>query len=199
MIPESLKKAIKLLSELPSIGPRQATRLVFYLINTGKNSISELSYALSDLKSIKICERCFFAHQNAGLLCQICADPKRNPKIIAVVEKPTSIISIEKTKRYNGHYFILGDLAKSGVLEAAQRLRIKSLGERLKKDFPDGEAELVIALSPTTFGDFTAQLITQELRPLVKKISRLGRGLPTGGEIEFADEETLINALERRL
>lgn len=198
MIPESLKKAVKLLSELPSIGPRQATRLVFHLIHSGKNSISELSYALNDLKNIKICERCFFTHQNAGPLCHICGDTKRNPKIIAVVEKPTSIISLEKTKRYNGHYFILGDLAKNGILEAAQRLRIKSLGERLKKDFPDGEVELVIALSPTTFGDFTAQLIAQELRSLVKKISRLGRGLPTGGEIEFADEETLINALERR-
>ena len=199
MLPDPIKKFIELFSELPSIGPRQATRLAFHLIASGKNSINEIERSLSDIKNLKNCERCFFVAGFQSNICFFCGDQKRRKDLIAIVEKPTDLLSLERTAHFKGQYFILGDLAKTGVLETAQRLRIKNLASRLIKEFPNQDAEIIIAISPTTFGDFTAQLITQELKPLVKKISRLGRGIPTGGEIEFADEETLRNALERRL
>ncbi|MBI2591492.1 MAG: recombination protein RecR [Candidatus Brennerbacteria bacterium] len=198
MLPIPIKKFIELFSELPSIGPRQATRLAFHLIASGKNTIQEIERSLSDIKNLKNCEQCFFIATAPSNLCFFCADSKRRKDLIAIVEKPTDLLSLEKTRTFNGQYFILGDLAKAGVLETAQRLRIKNLASRMEKEFPDKNAEIIIAISPTTFGDFTAQLITQEFKPLVKKITRLGRGIPTGGEIEFADEETLRNALERR-
>lgn len=199
MLPDPVKKFIDLMSELPSIGPRQATRLAFYLLDSGQNAIGEIGKSVNALKTLKNCERCFFVHESKAPLCAICADSRRQKNLLAIVEKPTDLLSIEKTRKFNGHYFILGDLAKNGVLEPGQRLRIKSLRERIKKEFSDGNAEVIIAVNPTTFGDFTAQLIKQEISPFVKKITRLGRGIPTGGEIEFADEETLRNALERRI
>lgn len=198
MLPDSLKKIIDLLSQLPSLGPRQATRLAFHLLDAGQNTVAEISRALGAIKNIKTCSRCFFIYEGSKNVCELCANPSRRRDLIAIVEKPTDLLSLEKTRHYNGQYFILGDLAKSGVLGPAQRLRIKALAERLKNE-ANTDAEIIIAISPTTFGDFTAQLITQELKPLVKKISRLGRGIPTGGEIEFADEETLRSALERRI
>ena len=106
---------------------------------------------------------------------------------------------MEKTGKFNGQYLILGGLAKNGELDPKQRLRLKSLAERIKKE-PGGKVkEIIIALNPTTFGDFTASLIEQELKPLAQKISHLAKGVPTGGEIEFADEETLKSALEKRI
>lgn len=199
MLPDPIKKFIEIFSELPSIGPRQATRLVFHLLGAGKNTINEIERSLNNIKNLKNCERCFFAAPPQSNICFFCNDQKRRKDLIAIVEKPTDLLSLERTRHFNGQYFILGDLAKTGVLETTQRLRIKNLASRLEKEFSNKEAEIILAISPTTFGDFTAQLITQELKPLAKKISRLGRGIPTGGEIEFADEETLRNALERRL
>jgi recombination protein RecR len=143
---------------------------------------------------------------SAPRLCAICSNPKRNKSIIAVVEKETDLISLEKTKKFNGRYLIIGDLKKTGILESGQKLRLNHLKDFIKKHLTpsagsgQGQAEeIILALNPTTYGDLNADLITQELKGFAKKISRLGRGIPTGGEIEFADEETLGSALERRM
>lgn len=195
MLPESVKKLIGILSELPSLGPRQATRLVFHLINSDIGAVNELSRSLNDLKTLKICERCFFIAENEKKLCVFCLDQNRRKDLIAIIEKPTDLISLEKSGSFNGQYFILGELSKNGVFGPTQRLRIQNLAERLRNE---SGVEVLIAVNHTTFGDFTAGLITEELKPFAKKISRLGRGIPTGGEIEFADGETLRNAIERR-
>lgn len=122
-----------------------------------------------------------------------------------IVEKETDLISIERTKKFKGRYLILGDLKKGGFLEPEQKLRLNNLKSFIKKSCPDPAEgkpcqieEIIIATNPTTYGDLNAMIIQKELEGYAKKFSRLGRGIPTGGEIEFADEETLEQALERR-
>ncbi|HEY4475714.1 MAG TPA: toprim domain-containing protein [Candidatus Paceibacterota bacterium] len=204
MLPDKVQKFIDFFSELPSIGPRQATRLAFYLIRRGKTAIASIAGVTGNLADIKTCSQCFFPYElikrnfdgKTGL-CQICANPKRRQDIIAVVEKETDFMSIEKTKKFQGRYLILGELSKDGILESEQKLRLSHLKNSIQKNFGQAE-EIIVAFSPTTLGDLEASLIFEELKPMAKKITRLGRGLPTGGEIEFADEDTLSGALENR-
>jgi recombination protein RecR len=197
-LPESAKKIISDLSELPSIGPRQATRLVFYLIGRGKNFIRTFSNDLAGLERVKVCERCFFIHDRNGSLCDICGDASRDQRIIMVIEKETDLLSLENTGKFRGRYFVLGALPRTGLLEEWQKLRLQSLKSFIEKELGGKTEEIILAFNPTTSGDFSASIVAKELSPLAKKVSRLGRGLPTGGEIEFADDETLGSALERR-
>jgi recombination protein RecR len=197
VLPDSVKKFVEIFSQLPGIGPRQAMRLAFKLIAGGKNKIEETSQSVSDLRYIKICSDCFFVHTNKDGLCDICRDPNRKKDVIMILEKETDLISIERTKKFKGRYLLLGDLTKSGVLESGQKLRLNNLKSFIKK-LPHAE-EIIIATNPTTYGDLNASIIAKELEGVSKKITRLGRGIPTGGEIEFADEETLGQALERRI
>ena len=196
MLPDPIKNFIEIFSKLPSIGPRLATRLSFYLVDSGKNEIENLEKSISNLKKLRTCERCFFIYTDK---CPICSDKNRIKDVIAIVEKETDLISLEKTGKFNGQYLVLGGLAKNGELNPNQRLRIKSLAERIKKELNGQAKEIIIALSPTTFGDFTGSLIKRELKDFSQKISHLAKGVPTGGEIEFADEETLGSALEKRI
>lgn len=206
MLPEPIKKFIEIFSTLPSIGVRQATRLAFKLINSGRDKIEETAKAVSDLRYLKICAQCFFVHQNppvGGNLCDICRDSNRQQNIIAIVEKETDLVSLERTKKFNGRYLVLGELTKTGVFESVQKLRLNHLKDWIKKTHSTGSGqgkveEIIIAINPTTYGDLNVSIITKELSAFAKKITRLGRGIPTGGEIEFSDEETLGQALERR-
>lgn len=197
-LPVSVQKLIAALSELPSIGPRQATRLVFYLISQGENQIYELARNIEELKKIKTCERCFFIHENRGSFCGICADPHRDQGTILVIEKETDLLSLENTHKFHGRYFILGPMPKTGLLADWQKLRLQSLKSFIQKELNGQAKEIILGMNPTGLGDFHASILAKELAPLAKKISRLGRGLPTGGEIEFADDETLGSALEHR-
>lgn len=210
-LPDPIQNVADELSELPSIGPRQAIRLAFYLTGQSKENIKDLAQSIDSLKNIKICERCFFIHQNEENICDICKNPNRKQSVITVVEKETDLVSLENTGKYTGRYFIVGAIPKTGYLEEWQKLRLQSLKNFIKKDLIDpstssgqekisaGQAdEIIFAFNPTSLGDLQASLLAKELSPLTKKVSRLGRGLPTGGEIEFADDETLGSALERR-
>lgn len=196
-VPESIKKFVDAFASLPGIGPRQAIRLAFYFIHQGKGFNEKIVRAASSLSQLKPCSQCFYIHQNRGPNCEICDNPKRTPAIIAVVEKETDLISIENTGSFSGHYLVLGDLKKTGVLDVQQKLRINNLKGRIKKT-KDKAQEIIIAVNPTTYGDLNAEIIAKELAPFAYKISRLGRGIPTGGEIEFADSETLSAAIKRR-
>ncbi len=209
MFPEPIKNFINIFSKLPSIGPRQATRLAFYLISGGKNKLKEASKAIADLETIKICSNCFFIHSNPDNLCNICRDENRKKDLVMVVEKETDLTSIERTKKFAGRYLILGELTKNGILDASHKLRLNVLKNYIKKlpishSEPQSEEshgiaqEIIIATNPTTYGDLNAMVIRKELEGFADKFSRLGRGIPTGGEIEFADEETLEQALKRR-
>ncbi|MEK7657799.1 MAG: toprim domain-containing protein [Patescibacteria group bacterium] len=198
MLPEPIQNFIDVFSRLPSIGPRQATRLAFKFVAEGKNKIEQISDAVSNLKQMKICSNCFFVHSNRESLCDICRDQNRDKKTIMIIEKETDLISLERPKKFKGRYLILGELNKSGLLESAQKLRLNNLKNFIKKELAGIAEEIIIATNPTTYGDLQAMTVAKELEGLSKKISRLGRGMPTGGEIEFADEETLTHAIERR-
>ncbi len=205
MVPDSIKKFIDRFSELPSIGPRQATRLAFYLVNKGKATVDDLARAVAGLGELQNCATCFrVAKVDMKKNCPICADPRRTADLIAIVEKETDLLSIEQTKKFNGRYLVIGELEKDGFLSSAQKLQLNSLKSALaqlpaRNGTEAGKAEeIILAINPTAYGDMHAALLTDELKPYAKRITRLGRGLPTGGEIEFADEETLGGALEHR-
>jgi recombination protein RecR len=197
-LPISIRNVIEELSKLPSIGPRQATRLAFFLINLGAQDIAVLGKSISALANLKLCSDCFMVHDNAGALCNICADPARNKSIIMVIEKETDLLSIENTKRFHGRYMIVGPIGKIGILEDWQKMRLENLKKNISKNLGGQADEIIVGFNPTSHGDWSASSIAKELSPLTKRITRLGRGLPTGGEIEFADDETLGSAVERR-
>lgn len=197
-IPELIKQFVDAIAELPGIGPRQAIRLAFYFINRGKGFNEQIANAVISLQKITLCKNCFNITANSNGLCSICENPKRDQSIIAIIEKETDLMSMENTKRFNGVYLILGDLRKTGILDAGQKNRIEILKDRITKNLGGRAKEIIVAFNPTTYGDINSQIIGKELRTFTEKISRLGRGIPTGGEIEFADEETLTAAIERR-
>ncbi len=194
MYPPVIQKLIDLFSKFPTVGPRTAARFIFYLIKLPQEKFDELLDSITNLrKAIKICSFCFNPFEDSDeTLCPICRNNSRDKILLCIVEKETDLISIEKTKKYKGLYFILGGTIN---LKKDSKIRIEELKERIKNsDFQ----EIIIATNPTTEGEATALYIERELKPLGVKITRLGRGLPVGGELEYADEDTLGSAFEGR-
>jgi len=204
MYPPLIQKLIDLFSKFPTVGPRTAARFVFYLLKLPKEEIEELISSVSNLKNtIKICRFCFNPFQNEGELCEICKDPGRDKSLLCIIEKESDLVSLEKTKKYKGLYLILGGTISTLKKSDIEKFRIKEVEERVKKPSAFGIdssefKEIIIAINPTTEGETTALYLERLLKPLGKKITRLGRGLPVGGELEYADEETLSSALEGR-
>ncbi len=127
MPPEPIKKFITRFSSLPSIGPRQAARLAFQLINRGKAEIKDVADAVAALQKIGVCKRCFFIHENENGLCGICSDGRRKADVITIVEKETDLLSLERAGKFSGRYLVLGRLDKGGMLENAQKGRLRTL------------------------------------------------------------------------
>lgn len=194
--------------KFPTVGPRTAARFVFYLIKLPQEKIEELTGAISELKKeIKLCSFCFKPHQQENQLCETCSNPTRDKTLLCIVEKETDLEPIENTQQYKGFYFVLGDnlgkFSKAGNEKLADKIRLKELIERIKNPSIFGIErvdfqEIIIATNPTIEGEATAIFIEKNLKMLGKKITRLGRGLPTGGELEYADEETLSSAFQSR-
>jgi len=197
MTPPSIQKLIDLFAKFPTVGPRTASRFVFYLLSQPAEKSKEIAQALLDLKSnIKLCGLCFNPFEkDEESVCPICADSSRDKKTLCVVEKESDLLSLEKTSQYKGLYFILGGSISSLMPEDIQKLRIEELKQRVEKGAFE---EIILATNPTTDGQATSLYLRQILKPLAKKIVLLGRGLPLGGELEYADEETLTFALEGR-
>ncbi len=207
MFPPSIQKLIDLFSKFPTVGPRTASRFVFYLMRLTKEEIEELLNSISNLKkAVKTCSFCFNLFEpptnaltggkSEGKLCPICSNLSRDKTLLCVVANETDLVAIEKTKKYNGLYFILGGTVSALKKADIEKLRIKELEERIKNHLQI--KEIIIATNPTTEGEATALYLERLLKPFRKKISRLGRGLPVGAELEYADEETLGSALESR-
>jgi recombination protein RecR len=201
MYSSQIRKLIDLFSKFPTVGPRTAARFVFYLLSLSEEKVKELTLEISRLKEeVKLCDSCFKSFEPPSIdrssrLCEICRDPARKKELLCVVEKETDLIPIEKTKKYRGLYFILGGTISVLKKEELKKLKIKELLERVK----DPEVkEVIIALNPTAEGEATALYLERQLKPLGKKTTRLGRGLPVGAELEYADDETLSSALESR-
>lgn len=198
---KSIQKLIDLFSKFPTVGPRTASRFVFYLIGLKKEGADEIINSISELKkNIKICPLCFKPFESASEFCEICSNPGRDKTLLCIIEKEIDLTSIEKTKKYNGLYFILGGTVSKLKKEDIQKLRVKELETRIKNSTE--LKEIILATNPNTEGEATALYIERLLKPFGtaqgKKITRLGRGLPTGGELEYADEETLSSAFASR-
>lgn len=195
MYPKSFKKLIDHFSSLPSVGPKMAERLVLYLFKQDNKKLKDFSESLADLKfNLRYCEKCFNISENK--LCYICNDKKRDKDIICVVEDPLDVIAIERTKKYQGLYHVLGGLLSPAQNdEHKKKLRFSELERRIKNE---GASEVILATNPTTEGDATALYIKRVLDLYNVKITRLARGLATGGDIEYADELTLSSAIDNR-
>ena len=197
MYSPKIQKLINLFSKFPTVGPRTAARFVFYLAQKPKEEIDNLIEAILDVKNnIKTCPSCFKTFDSNTEACEICENPGRNKKLLCVVEKEVDLETIEKTKKYQGLYFIFGPLASPLKKNSEDNLRINVLEEKMKNN-PEVQ-EIIIAINPTAEGEATTLLLERKLKPYAKKITRLGRGLPIGGELEYADQETLASALENR-
>jgi recombination protein RecR len=194
LFPKSFQKLIQHFSSLPSVGPKMAERLVLYLFKQDRAKIEKFAQDLHEFASnLQFCERCFHVSENE--LCDVCRDEKRDKQTICVVEDPLDVIAFEKTRGYTGVYHVLGGNLSVMSPDEIGRLKINELIERVQKE---GTQEVVIATNPTTDGETTALYLARVLKPLNVKITRLARGLPTGGDIEYADEVTLGSALEGR-
>jgi recombination protein RecR len=195
MLPSSLKNLIDHFAKLPGIGQRAATRLAFFLLNQPGQDLKDFAQALTELKTkTKVCQNCF--NLSSETLCSICSDKKRNPLIICVIEDILDIIPLERTKQFSGLYHVLGGLISPTEGLTPDKLKIKELVARIKKH-PE-QVEVILAFNPTVEGDATALYLERILKPLNAKISRLARGLSAGGDLEYTDEATLINALKNR-
>jgi recombination protein RecR len=170
-----------------------AERLVLYLWKYDQERLDDFSETIKNLKqNIHFCKQCFNISENG--LCSICSDKRRDQKTICVVEEPLDIIAIEKTRRMRGIYHALGGTINTPT-DKNNQLKINELLSRLKKDSVE---EVIIATNPTTEGEATALYIARLIKPLNIKTTRLARGLPTGGDIEYADEATLSGSIEGR-
>ncbi|GAB4536482.1 MAG: recombination mediator RecR [Thermodesulfovibrionia bacterium] len=182
------------LTRLPGIGKKTAQRLAFFIMAMPKEEAFSIADAIKELKEkARFCKQCFSITEDE--ICHICRDPKRDRERICVVEEPSNLIVIEKTGIYKGLYHVLlGALSPiDGV--TPERLKIKELVERVKGN---NISEVILATNPNTKGETTAQYISELLKPIGVKVTRIAYGLPIGGDIEFADEVTLSKAIEGR-
>lgn len=204
---DAIKKLTDLFAKFPTIGQRTASRFVFYLISLPKERVQELANALLDItNNVSFCQFCFNPHELKAPLCDICQTATRNRLILCIVEKETDLLAIEKTKRYKGLYFIIGNSLPLFKHQDPNALRLPELSQRLKNPKKFGLdtpafTEIIIALNPTPEGKATSLLVERTLKevlPSTTKITHLAKGIPVGGELEYADEETLESAFEGR-
>lgn len=193
-IAEPLLIAIEELSKLPSIGKKTAQRLALHILKTDEKNVENLVKSIQDLKTkLRFCSRCFNLSEDE--LCAVCSSPKRDVSVICVVEEASDVIAIEKTHEFNGLYHVIGGVLSplSGV--SPENLKIKEL---LKRFESEEIKEIILAMNPDTEGETTALYLAKLIKPLGIKVSRIARGLPIGGDLEFADEATVGRAMLNR-
>jgi len=199
MIPSSLQELKRQFAKYPGVGPRQAERYAFFVLKQPEQDREALIAALTSLQNIQLCKQCFLpTEKNETGLCAICADPKRNNNLICVVEKESDALNMEKAKAHEGTYHILGENISPLTQSEVAKKRLKALVARVQNAVGDETKEIILALNNTREGNFTTlyaqELFKQNELPNTR-ITRLGRGLATGSELEYADEDTLRNAL----
>jgi recombination protein RecR len=191
---EPIANLIKEFSKLPGIGPKSAQRLVYYLLRNSNEEAKALAEAILELKEkIRLCSICFNITDCDP--CVICQDKERDHSKICVVEKPSDVLPLERTGKYQGMYHVLHGAINPSQGIVPEQLRINELLSRLQ----DGSvSEVILATNPNMEGETTALYLYRILEPLGINITRLARGLPFGGELEYADDVTLAQALESR-
>jgi recombination protein RecR len=182
------------LGRMPGVGPKSAQRIAFHLLKLSREDALRLARAITEVKDkVSFCERCF--NVSEGPQCGICADERRDPHLICVVEEPRDIVSVEKTHEFRGRYHVL--LGAISPIEGIgpDQLKVKELLSRLE---PEGVTEVILCTNPNIEGEATAMYLARLLKPLGIKVTRIASGLPVGGDLEYADELTLGRALEGR-
>jgi recombination protein RecR len=192
--PPVVARLIELLQRLPGIGPKTAQRLAFHILKQPAGAVRDLADALVDVKARVVhCSRCFTVTDEDP--CRICADPARDPGLLCVVEEPNDLVAMERTGEYRGRYHVLlGALSPLDGI-GPDELKVRELLARLEAD---EVREVILATNPNVEGDATALYLARLLRPLGVRVTRIARGLPVGGDLEYADEVTLSRALEGR-
>jgi len=196
LLPESIQSLINALERLPGIGPKSASRLAFYLLRAPDEVSLSLSTALANLKAkTAFCQECFNITEAGRERCEICDSSQRDGSLICVVEEALDVLALERTGGFQGKYHVL-----QGVLSPIEGigpddLKIKQLIGRVSNG---GIKEVILATNPSMEGDATALYLRQHLEPLDVKVTRLARGLPVGGDLEYADQNTLLRALSGR-
>jgi len=196
VLPEPIQNLITAFERLPGIGPKSASRLTFYLLRASPDVSQQLSEALRDLKTAtSLCQVCFNITSAGHDVCEVCADPRRDASSICVVEEPLDVLVLEKTGAFSGQYHVLHGVLSPIEGIFPEDLKIKPLIERVQR----GEVrEVILATNPSMEGDATALYLQKQLVPLGVRVTRLARGLPVGGDLEYADQNTLLRALAGR-
>ncbi len=192
--PPAVARLIESLQRLPGIGPKTAQRLAFHLLKQSTATVQDLADALVDVKaSVVHCSRCFNVTDRDP--CGICDDPARDEAVLCVVEEPNDLVAMERTGEFRGRYHVLlGALSPLDGI-GPDELKVRELLARVEANHV---REVILATNPNVEGDATALYLAKLLRPLGLRITRIARGLPVGGDLEYADEVTLSRALEGR-
>ena len=196
MLPDPIQNLIFALDRLPGIGPKTASRLAFFLLRAPEEVSGQLAEALTDIKTrIAFCQECFNITTAGRERCEICESSQRDGSMICVVEEPLDVLAFERISAYKGKYHIL-----QGVLSPIEGigpddLKIRALLERVQRG---GVKEVILATNPSMEGEATAQYLYPRLQGLGVRVTRLARGLPVGGDLEYADQNTLLRALSGR-
>lgn len=194
LLPKSVVELIEQFSRLPGVGPRTAERLTFFLLRGDKTAADRLGQAVLDLhESVRQCQVCHNLTESD--LCAVCNDDRRDARLIAVVEEPLDVIALEKTGLYQGLYHVLGGVISPMDGIGPDNLQIASLIRRIEAGNVE---ELILATNPSTEGETTAMYIRRQLEQQSITLTRLARGLPVGGDLEYADQITLGRALQGR-
>ncbi len=198
LLPKSIQNLIQQFSRLPGIGPKSAQRLTFYLLKQETIDLDAFSRAVSELqKDVIFCGTCFnMAETNP---CKVCSDQRRDQNIILVVEDPMDVIAMDQIENYSGTYHVLGGVISPLDGVGPENLKIKELNDRLL--LSTATKEVILATNPSLEGEATAMYIAKQLkRPEYShvRVTRIGRGLPMGADLEYADEFTLSKSLEGR-
>ncbi len=196
LLPVPLQNLINALSRLPGIGPKTASRLTFYLLHASDDLPNDLAEALLALKSgTAYCPICFNITAAGREMCEICESRDRSNGVVCVVEEPMDVLALERTGGFAGRYHVLQGALSPIEGISPEDLRIRELIERVRAG---GIQEIILATNPSMEGDATAMYLRQQLLPLGVRVTRLARGLPVGGDLEYADQSTLLRALAGR-
>lgn len=189
-----LARLIEELQRLPGIGPKSAQRLAFHLLKQETGVVEGLAQALLEAKSqIKLCSQC--SNLSAQDPCELCSDTKRDTKVLCVVAEPRDVIALERTREFKGRYHVLQGLISPMDGVGPEQLKIKELLARLQGSAVE---EIILAINPTIEGEATTLYLSRLLKPTGLRLTRIAFGLPIGSDLEYADELTLIRALEGR-